>query len=315
MKKISTSSAVLTFVLLLASVDPLHSQKEWISDGAIWHYDYMHLNYQGYFSYYYSHDTLMMGREYKVIAYQSYIYDFNSDSVEYSQKPSAFYLRTESNVVFWYHQNMKTEYVLYDFNLMVGDTLTIPPAPMVDSSMAASHGETACAYVDSIAYLSAGNDSLKTYYLNYDQAPDEPAYTFGDVIYEKIGSPQGFFPVATWMIIEGPGGIRCYQDNNLPPITFTSKPCNYINSVDEAGIFSDIKIFPNPVGDYLTINIQDSRKKLSAVLLFSSGGKLIRRFDPASDKFRFGEIPAGVYILQIYLGEEVVQRKIVKLRD
>ncbi|MCD4676640.1 MAG: T9SS type A sorting domain-containing protein, partial [Desulfobacula sp.] len=81
-----------------------------------------------------------------------------------------------------------------------------------------------------------------------------------------------FFPRAA-IIPEAGGPIRCYSDTQIDT-NLQTVACDYIliSFVDELTSKSDIKIYPNPIFDLLTIK---SEQPIDRIDLYDLTGKLV----------------------------------------
>lgn len=86
--------------------------------------------------------------------------------------------------------------------------------------------------------------------------------------------------------------------------------CTTLNTVDLSS--NEIKIFPNPVSNFIFISNTDS--KINEVQIFDFSGKLIyNKTANAKDiKIDFKQFPAGVYMVQIYSDKGITSKKIIK---
>lgn len=79
------------------------------------------------------------------------------------------------------------------------------------------------------------------------------------------------------------------------------------NSVDQS---TTISLYPNPVKDYLNIN---SPKTVSGIEVYDASGKLVKRDSKNSKTIYLGNLKAGVYVVKVLSGTEVVKvQKIIK---
>jgi len=82
----------------------------------------------------------------------------------------------------------------------------------------------------------------------------------------------------------------------------------------------DFKVYPNPVGDKLTISYQLKEAGTALVSILNFKGKLMETvssgFMPAGE-YRFArnisDYPQGVYLCRIQIGNEMVTKKIIKI--
>ena len=81
----------------------------------------------------------------------------------------------------------------------------------------------------------------------------------------------------------------------------------------------NIKIYPNPVKDKLYVNLENVQSNINKILLFNSNGKLVFSSEGTELKSQIIEIPTlnyntGLYNLNLYTNQGVIQRKIVIVR-
>jgi Secretion system C-terminal sorting domain len=81
----------------------------------------------------------------------------------------------------------------------------------------------------------------------------------------------------------------------------------------------NIKIYPNPVKDKLFVNLENVQLTVDKILLFNSTGKLVFSSEGTEIKSKTIEIPTlnyntGLYNLNLYTKQGVIQRKIVIVR-
>lgn len=77
-----------------------------------------------------------------------------------------------------------------------------------------------------------------------------------------------------------------------------------------------LSLFPNPVNDYLTISLVDSKLDLenTRVVLYNMNGQIIRdtKVDTTKTELNISELPKGLYLLKIGDKTNTVTKKIVK---
>ena len=85
------------------------------------------------------------------------------------------------------------------------------------------------------------------------------------------------------------------------------------SGVDEESLESKIVIYPNPVINYLNIDLRSKvDRNTDLEILDLSGRKVFSKSIRYFDKLDLSALESGVYILQIRHGEQVVSKKIVK---
>ena len=74
---------------------------------------------------------------------------------------------------------------------------------------------------------------------------------------------------------------------------------------------SEIIIFPNPFKDKLNVFGAPVQKSFQ-LNIFSADGKLIKVFNTRQNVYDLSDIDSGIYILKIYLEDNVLIRKMIK---
>ena len=94
-----------------------------------------------------------------------------------------------------------------------------------------------------------------------------------------------------------------------------------IDGTDDVNEFynENIKTYPNPVNDKLFVNLENVQSNVNRILLFNSNGKLVFSSEGTELKSKIIEIPTlnyntGLYNLNLYTKQGVIQRKIVIVR-
>lgn len=86
--------------------------------------------------------------------------------------------------------------------------------------------------------------------------------------------------------------------------------------MDEMGTvdttLGEIKVYPNPISDYLALNLPAS-VDFAKVQIFAMNGQLIQTTNTKQgEKINVSSLPAGVYVVKINTGNQVVTTKVVK---
>jgi hypothetical protein len=101
------------------------------------------------------------------------------------------------------------------------------------------------------------------------------------------------------------GEFRLYSDQKLPAFK------DLATSISENATHSTIKIYPNPVTDYIQINSKDL---IRAIELYSIDGEMIKKaYNNANSLYmRLGNIDPGMYFLRILTSDHFITEKIIK---
>jgi hypothetical protein len=219
---------LLTCCLLMATLHPMLAQQQpWAPIGAHWYYcqgnGFGSPICGGYFYQEVEKDTIVQGVPCRKIS--GYQVDFQG--VKTAIAPEFTWMQNDS--VYYYNPFFQAFQLRYDFSASVGDTLTFP-APMVDNSWGLDD-TTFQVRVDSITFITAGNESLRVFHLS--QFPQNNNtdywYFYGNRYTERIGGAnrQTPFPVVT--IPEIDGFVRCYADADLN-IQLSQEDCDDVLS-------------------------------------------------------------------------------------
>src|SRR5687768_5761573 len=143
------------------------------------------------------------------------------------------YLYEENDRIYIYEAEADSFQVLYDFNLVAGDTITV-----IDDFEGNSYF-----LIDSITTFQAGALALRIQHIHLI----EGIHQLGTKIYERIGSNGCLYPVIT-ICDPGTGGLRCYEDDETGLLNFQVPEivCDSVSAVNGAETMSTIKVYPSP---------------------------------------------------------------------
>jgi len=190
--------------------------------------------------------------------------------------------------VFYYYSHTDAFHLIYDFVANVGDTLTLtgydndPDYPVR-------------VRLDSITNITTNNGvDLKKYYYSDPYNYSLPYKT----LVQGIGNLNGVRNIYGVFAYEPPiTELRCFKSNEIE--YSISDDCDYFGPVGTSNIFrSDIKVFPNPVADYLYISNEEALGIYNYSLV-NINGQLVLQEAIYSDGINMSTVPAGVYILII----------------
>jgi Secretion system C-terminal sorting domain/Haemagglutinin repeat len=119
------------------------------------------------------------------------------------------------------------------------------------------------------------------------------------------------------------GGFTCSNDGDIQSGNHGYSDYWVVKISGSEGIYESydekIKIYPNPVKDKLFVNLENAQSNVDKMLLFNSTGKLVFSSEGTEIKSKIIEISTldyntGLYNLNLYTEEGVIQRKIVIVR-
>lgn len=245
----------------------LYSQ--WAPIGAKWYYDHYPAA-PPYLTVIESiKDTSILSKQCKVL--KSYNIFINQDSIHSywdTLNCPLQYSYYDSSKVYLFDNIKNSFYLLYDFNAITDDTITVKDS-LFQGYCPDSYPSNLFQYkIESIGDTLINGITLKKQYTSATQNSDwffsDPPPPLGGLyghepIIERIGSLKYLFGVLS--AVEG--SIRhliCYQDSSIsyrPSDYPDTLACDYLyplttNINDHENLQSNIKVFPNPANDYIT---------------------------------------------------------------
>lgn len=191
------------------------------------------------------------------------------------------------------------EFMLYDFGVKTGDTVTINN-PWVEGKMKLNVFD-----IDSIELNGSYYKNIELgFYLN----PYDPPY-ISDHWIRGIGSTQGLY-LSGSRTMDGGFQLLCFHRNDT--LIYLNSPdgsCGYLfNGVKTNSLVSEVKLSPNPVFDKLSIT---SINDILAEIYDNSGKKVI---SSNSKQIDVSHLVKGIYIVKIFdtKKEFIKSEKIIK---
>lgn len=172
-----------------------------------------------------------------------------------------------------------TECLLYDFDLVIGDTLQ-------GNCMWPSD----CAVVSGIDSLLIGSSYRKRFNLT----GTGPSYS----LIEGIGSTAGLFePLCPF---EYSGNLLCFIENGQTMYPDTITACNNFTGLPEPEGTSQIKVFPNPFSAEFSVQITGP-SSTGTWSVYDMQGRLVNKGTYSKNSFSVqrGDLNAGLYYLTI----------------
>ena len=205
------------------------------------------------------------------------------------------YLREENKKVFCRLTPDDPEFVLYNFDIDIGDTVILHQY----------YGESYNGYVEEIDSLLIGNQYHKRYFI---QCWEWLSFYFT----EGIGSDAGLmYCDLPWVDIYG--NLYCFSLNDTIFKTDgsgekDSGDCWQYIGIQET-LAEKMEVYPNPVRDYIYV----SYDKICRLELFDLTGKQCR--NSSSNYIYVSDLEQGIYFLRVYSikGNLLNQYKILKL--
>lgn len=206
-------------------------------------------------------DTLIENKSYNIV-YQSYSGDSN-----YSENSRLiFFVREDSNRVFirenGYLNPISDEYLVYDFNLNKGDTITVPL--ILGGHIYSSYLlEKGLMTIDSVDSININGTLLKRLFISSSYC-----YIYGEQWIEGIGSTQGLFEAGA-LIDLGKGKLNClYQGDTLIYHRGDSPNCIVNVGLEDIDNGISVRLYPTIVNDALNISSSSYPLNISIIDLF-----------------------------------------------
>ena len=147
--------------------------------------------------------------------------------------------------------------------------------------------------------------------------PSQPNYRslfFNDTIYERIGHLGGFLPLGECFTDNTDYKLRCYSDSSGFSYTSNIVPyCDFITSVKEITTDDEIKIYPSPANDKITINFSSQNHLVKNIFLSDLNGRKINKYSTSetSEKINVSTVTNGIYFLIIDIENNLHFEKII----
>jgi len=235
-------------------------------------------------------DTMLDGKQCRIlksymisrveISYGIFRYDTLNCPLQYS-----YY---ESGKVYLYDSILADFLVLYNFNATAGSIQTVIDAPFPGFCPETTNSSLFQYQVNTVNDTVINGITLTRQYTSPTQNADwvysDPNGMAGDYpIIERLGSVKYLFGVTLYQAMEGSiCCLRCYQDSTLfykASFWPDYRPCDYLTPIytnmNEMDDFkNNLKIYPNPFRDYISIDNQ-SEKEIRTYELFNSMGLMV----------------------------------------
>jgi len=245
-----------------------------------------------YYSYCIAGDTLIDNQIYQklVSPFIDLYYIGSCTQQHFPGYKGAFRQDIPNKKVYFIAPSGSTEFLLYDFNMEVGDT--------VQGYTAAYSGDT----VISIDSVLVGNNYRKRWFTNF----------WYDIYYiEGIGSTYGLLEGSPGGIMDAPYyTLDCMAENEQTIYPDPGINCQIITSIKPNDVPEELLIvYPNPVQDVLHIDNGPD----SYIQLFSVAGLLISESEITSghSDLSLKGIPPGIYYLRFEKDSEILVKKVV----
>ena len=312
-------SRFLLFFSLLLMMGQTQAQL-WFPMGAAWYYsqytdtDPVHSCRLGYSYIRVEGDTLLKGKDARILISRSYALDYTPS---YREE----YVYAEGDSVFHYDIARDTFYVLYDFSAKPGDTLTLRPHSFHSHYFGLISASWFGVVIDSVGTIEIEGHIRRVQHTHF-AGPDsflpytDWHYGYFTPVIEGIGSLWHLFGGPTSLPTGCFGGLRCYGDSSLffrAPTWY--RRCDYtINASLENGWGKyAFRLYPNPASSSVTLDFD--QREVGQVKVYDLQGRLrlSQAFATKALELDLQGLHPGSYIVETHLkGEQPVRRMLLK---
>jgi hypothetical protein len=191
--------------------------------------------------------------------------------------------------------------LLYDFSLAIGDSIKIPSVFSYYQYM----------YVINIDSIEVQGSYRRYLVLNSLLHPWVNSYWI-----EGIGSLNGLF----WPRFDQEFGIcnlECMTQDSVQLYVWDGVTyCPYYaNSIRKNNLRSKVKVYPNPILNYLNVDLSDYEIRNAKYIIFDFIGKVIiskRKFLNTNPQLDLTSLLDGIYIIQIEIENQFYNYKFIK---
>ena len=262
-----------------------------------------------YFDYQFKQDTLINSKYYHIIGSKnSNYYDcaIRQDTalkqvfVIYLNKNIA-YMNDSIDDCFDYDN---TEYLLYDFNLELGDSIEIYSKCRLDTYLSTLKDEIIKFYVISVDTELINGINRKVIQI---RAGDTSPFYVWSIWYEGIGSVFGPIYTQTMPDFEMNFSLTCMQQNN--EILYGGFEC-FVIAEELKDYENQIQIFPNPTKDILNFRINNS--DACELFIYNNLGQIVfSKTVRNEEQINVQNLNSGLYYLKISNNEKTFFEKIL----
>jgi hypothetical protein len=190
------------------------------------------------------------------------------------------------------------EYMIYDFSLELGDTVNIRnifSGPLIRMRVIS---------IDTVLIYDSYRKRFQFEPVNWP---------YWDTWIEGIGSIgqgiiySGYYNTSPWYT------LLCYKQNDLlyymnPDYTACYYP--YV-SVEEIYAENEIRIFPNPATDYITLNVNKGQQ-IEQIIIYDHLGQKVLEANQVNNTVDVSGLKSGMYLIEVSTKEFTGRQKLIK---
>ena len=169
--------------------------------------------------------------------------------------------------------------------------------------------------IDSISTITLENNNTReiTYFHNTSYALIINDFLTNYMI-EGVGGPGGIsYPFVYGTSVSGFGEDRmiiCYSENNDSLFGTCVYPSFTTEIEDINKIKNNLKIYPNPTSQELTIG--NNKLIINEITIIDITGKNIKTIKQNTNTINVADLPSGIYFIRLITDYETITKKLVK---
>jgi hypothetical protein len=305
--------SILLSMIILLSVS-LNAQV-WIDAGAKWTYDYWNVAEGGTYTFSYTNDTLIAGKqcqEIEIVRYQ-YVYDQFGEihcivapmqsKFTYSSGDSVFYLLDDKF------------YLMYDFSASVGDTwvVGVEQFDSCEDTAVVRVTQTGSVVINGFQLRTITLETISNSFIGLTGTCVE---RFGNEIHNYPENGYGPFPgiqsCGDAVIDYNVYDFRCFTDNTFGTYNPRNVACDTLTGLHETES-SGFGFYPNPTDGEIIFENNDYN--LLEIQIYNIGGQRMKQFylNQPERKIDISDLNAGVYFIRTITDKGNSFRKVVKI--
>jgi hypothetical protein len=254
----------------------------------------------------FTQDTVIDAKTYKKVMR-------STDEFQTYWDPYGYIRETIDKKVFYRIDSCQLEYLLFDFEASVNDTLFICSLNGYGGNL---YFDTFLPIlISAIDSIYIGSEFKRQFHINtLIGYPDTLPNSETDQYIEKVGSMSGPFHFTDGLIGGDSFELLCFWENDTLKYHNTSySDCYYtwtgVNGSDRG---NTVRVFPNPATNALYIDPEDKDIEYTVELFEVSGSTLMVRQSKGKDRMDISSLPNGLYFVRLVSEEGVQITKIVK---
>lgn len=298
---------IATIVLLLLFINPFSGKAQtyypFADSNAVWKVSWGTPYEYSVYHYELTEDTLIgLNNYHKLESAGNTYYNFDPNSPQFyiTGYVGAFRNDTLAKKVYYIPKDSINESLLYDFNLITGDTIK----GYMEQLAKDKFGSTFYAVIDSVDSVLVDSSYRKRWNFHTYNDYWGVIWNEGEII-EGIGNGYGLLEGLLPMMDDN-GFLLCYSENGTMIYPDGIGTCTLITSNDFITKNENIAVYPNPANTIINFELPLPKDEINTQLqLFDITGKAVftKQIHSITTQIDISQYPKGMYFYQL-LGEK-----------